>query len=362
MSDSPEKTKLFSESVVWTAGELGLETFYVYGLLAANETIFAFSEARIERHDRSPHHIAMKTSRDSGETWSENRFVAVSRDGECFCNPTPVFDRGSGKLFLFYARNRGNETSEVFLVSSADGGANWTAPRNLTALFDDNYEGWTFHLPGPGHGLQMRSGRLILPVWHRRSIEFPAEARSYAVSVVYSDDGGATWEAGGVIPARAAQLNESRIIERRDRRLTINARSGAFRQSPRYFSHSFDGGRTWTKAEKVDSLPEAFATDSGFINFEFEGRDYLLATRPAAVAERKHLTLYLSADNGRTFPNSVPVYEGFAGYSDASVIDGKTIGVIYGRDLIDENGDVEGNAKQTVFAKIGIERLIEEII
>src|SRR4028118_1646282 len=85
----------FCESEIWSAGEDNLETYYIYSLLAANNTIFAFSEGRIERHDNSPHHLVLQKSTDNGRTWSPNQFVVRSRSGECFCNPTSIFDRVS---------------------------------------------------------------------------------------------------------------------------------------------------------------------------------------------------------------------------------------------------------------------------
>lgn len=357
---SPGKDKIsFTESLIWPAGEDGLESFYIYGLLSAGGTIFAFSEGRIERHDKSPHHIVLKKSLDGGISWGKTQLVVTARNNECFCNPTPIYERGSKKLFLFYAQNFENLRSKLFLISSSDDGESWSVPQNLTALFDRNPYGWTLHLPGPGHGIQMKNGRLLLQVWHRRAISFSPEERNYAVSVIFSDDAGKRWQPGGIIPPGTAQLNESRIVEITPGELMLNARSGTFVQSPRYFSKSFDGGLSWTEPSPVSSLPAAFGTDSGFANFQFQGRNCLLLTRPAATQKRKDLTAYLSEDGGSSYGNSKMIYEGFAGYSDAIVLANNCIGVIYGRELIDENGDPEGNAKYTVFAKFDMAWLKE---
>lgn len=339
----------FVESEVWTAGEDGLETFYIYGLLAANKTIFAFSEGRIERHDKSAHHIVLKKSTDNGKTWSKNQFIVKSQNGECFCNPTPIFERQTGMIFLFYGQNFENNRSELYLISSSDDGENWSAPQNLTYLFDNNLDDWTLHLPGPGHGLQTKDGKLLLQIWHRRPITFPVEERRYGISVIYSDDFGESWKNGGIIPIENAPINESRIVELENGELLLNARCGAFTTSPRYFSSSFDKGENWSEPEAVTSLPTAFATDSGFVNFQQNEQDLLILTRPNNEQLRKNLTVYLSDNKGKSWNYSKSIYKDFAGYSDAVILSDGNIGVIYGRDLLDENGDVEGNVKQTMF-------------
>lgn len=349
----------FFESKIWQAGEDNLETFYIYGLLAANEIIFAFSEGRIQRRDKDPHHIVLKRSKDNGKTWSKNQFLIGSQNGECFNNPTPIFERKTGKIFLFYAQNFENNRSELFLISSEDKGETWADSQKLTSLFENNLYDWTLHLPGPGHGIQLSDGRLILQVWHRRPISFPVEERNYGISVIYSDDFGETWQTGGTIPIGNEMLNESRIVELANGELLLNARSGAFSTSSRYFSKSFDKGLSWTKPQEISSLPNAFATDSGFINVVQENQDLLVFTRPNDENLRKKLTIYLSDDDGKSWKNSKVIYEGFAGYSDIVLLPDLSIGVIYGKDLIGENSDVEGNVKTTMFANFTLDWIKE---
>lgn len=343
----------FCESEIWTAGEDGLETYYIYGLLAADSVIYAFAEGRIERRDKSPHHIALKRSMDNGLSWSKNHFLAVSRHGECFCNPTPVFDRRTNQIHLLYAQNYDNRTSKLFLISSSDNGVNWTLPKDLTKLFDDPYQR-TFHLPGPGHAIQLSGGRLIAQIWHRRSIDFEPHLRNYGISMIFSDDGGKSWHQGGMIYSETAQLNESRIVELCDGSLLLNARSGAFVTSPRFFSRSFDQGLSWTKPEEVKSLPAAFATDAGFAGFQNEGQDQLIFTHPKELNSRNNLTVYLSDTKGQSWKIAKTIYAGATGYSDAVILPDSSIDVVYGKDLLNENFDVEGNIQTTVFARFSL--------
>ena len=350
----------FLESEIWTAGEDGIESFYIYGLAAAGQTIFAFAEARIERHDKSPHHLVLKRSTDYGASWSKNHYLVVNQNGECFCNPTPLVDSHSGKIHLFYAQNFDNEASEIFVISSSDNGESWSVPGKITNLFEYNEHQWTLHLPGPGHGLRLTNGRQVLQIWHRRSLSFQAAERNYGISIIFSDDGGTCWQAGGTIPLGNAQLNESRIVELADGSLLLNARSGAFVISPRFFSRSTDQGMTWSEPQSAESLPPAFATDSGFANLQQEHRNLLILTRPAAVDSRKDLTVYLSRDEGSSWERSKTIYAGATGYSDAVVLPDGSFGVIYGKDLLEAQGDAEGNVKSTMFARFSLDWLADK--
>lgn len=340
----------FAESVIWTAGDHGLESFYVYGLLCADGKIFAFAEGRIGRRDAGAHHIVCKISADNGRTWGETSFVVKSDAGETYSNPTPILNEKTGEIFLFYARNFANDRTELFLKTSVDAGASWSNPRNLTALFAGNRYGWTLHLPGPGHGIQTRTGRLIVPVWHRRALNFPAAERAYGISFVTSDDGGKTWKNGGAIPPDETQLNESRIVELNNGDLVLIARSGAFVASPKFFSKSADGGRSWSAPFIFDALSESFATDGGFVNLTDGREDRLIFLRPDGVVERKNLNVYYSGDVKKGWRKKT-IYKGVAGYSDAAVLPDRSIGVIYGRDLLIDDADVEGNIRETVFAR-----------
>ena len=299
---------MFFEKEIWKAGEDGLETYYIYGLLSANNVIHAFSEGRVRRRDKDPHHIVLKRSRDNGQTWEENQFLVKSRNGECFCNPTPVFERSAGTIFLLYAHNFANNYSRLYLISSADNGETWSEPRDLNVLFENNSYGWTLHLPGPGHGIQLADGRLIMQIWHRRPISFAIEERRYGVSLIYSDDAGKNWHNGGIIPLGKEMLNESRIVELANGELLLNARSGAFTTSPRFFARSFDKGLSWSKPEEDKSLTPAFATDSGFFNFIRNREDVLVLTRPDNEVLRQNLTVYLSDDQGKSWENSKTIY------------------------------------------------------
>src|SRR5258708_6467269 len=75
---------------------------------------------------------------------------------------------------------------------------------------------------GPGIGIQMRNGRLVVPTYE---------------GVIFSDDHGKNWKAGG---KTTGPVNESQVIELADGSLMLNTRS----HPNRTVVLSRDGGET----------------------------------------------------------------------------------------------------------------------
>ena len=60
-----------------------------------------------------------------------------------------------------------HDYARVFTRRSADDGATFTEPREITDVFEAlrvDYP-WRVCATGPGHGLRLRSGRMVVPVW-----------------------------------------------------------------------------------------------------------------------------------------------------------------------------------------------------
>ena len=89
--------------------------------------------------------------------------------------------------------------------------------------------------PNLGSGIQMRSGRLIVPAT-QRTVD---KTQSFAL---YSDDNGAEWHAGEVVEAA---VNEAQIVELNDGRLLMSVRPNS--GGDRLVAWSSDGGEHWTK-------------------------------------------------------------------------------------------------------------------
>lgn len=245
----------FEENVLWQNKEENAWPYHVYGLVQSTKgTLLAFAEGRQGKGgDADPHHLVVKRSTDGGRIWSRNIYVeqgdgsfwsANGQPGklECWTNTGPLVDEKTGRVFFFYALNEGTRQqnwTRVFYRYSDDDGLTWLpSPQQgsrieVTHLFADNPHGWTFHMPGPGHGIQLRhqqgehadkNGRLVLAVWHRRAVT--ASPRLYGVSMLVSDDHGKTWRRAGDAGVGHG-MGEGRIVELEDGRILLNARGGA---------------------------------------------------------------------------------------------------------------------------------------
>mgnify|MGYP003575885799 CR=1 FL=1 len=328
----PSTAQQPQQTVVWEEKADGHLAHFVYGLTATRKgTILAFAEARISSGaDDSAHHIVMKTSKDKGLTFSNSKIVVESKNGESYANPTIVEDKLTNTLFLFYARNYTNDSSSVFFRKSIDDGQNWSASTEITHMFSENAQHWTFHLPGPGHGIQLKNKRLVVPIWHRRSIRFAATERNYGVNCLYSDDHGKTWHLGGDTPV--GQLNESQIVALKNGDLlligrTIKARKGSNQAKV----WGKDGGKTWSQEPVYDEGLTGPACDIGLIGLKSKS-NFLLVSQPADPKRRRDLTIRLSLDGGQTWKTNRLLVPGAATYSDLAVLPDNSIVCLYGHD------------------------------
>lgn len=331
----------YTETQLWRVGEereIGL--YHVFGLTVSRAgTVLAFCEARDERGaDDGCHAIYMKRSTDNGRSFGENILLQSLSDGLCYGNPTPVADMETGRVILFYSINTGNRQTRLFVCASDDEGISWSKPADITAVFDVFDPKLAFHLPGPGHGIQLRTGphqgRLLVPCWHRaKGVEIPAAERGYCASVLYSDDHGETWHSGQPF-GHNAYLNEARIAEQADGENTAVILQARNVMDPRRWqAFSADGGVTFGSCEPVP-LPPANVCDAGILSLpDGPMAGALLVSRVTSMEKRRNMRVCVSTDGGKTYEYQMPLPEGDAmpGYSDLTLLADGTVGLLHAR-------------------------------
>ncbi|MDR0352613.1 MAG: exo-alpha-sialidase [Opitutaceae bacterium] len=310
--------------------------------VTARGTILAFCEGRRDSaSDNGAIDTLLRRSTDGGRTWGPVlRVHGVDEGRITIGNPVPIVDRQTGEVHLLLCE----DGKKLFYIKSADDGLSFTAPREITDVVNEQCRRigfkWVHMLTGPGHGLQMRSGRLVVPL---KPAGAPQDGVKRRTGVIYSDDHGRTWKPGGIVPHTIGELSESTVIERTDGKLMLNMRwhDGYFRAT----SLSGDGGLTWSEPKIEESLPdpvnqgsllacsEVFGPEDRRVVFSNLDQGKITPEKGRTViGSRARLTVRLSHDDGDTWDESCLIAPGFSGYSDLAMTrDGKVL-------LLYENG------------------------
>ena len=319
------------QTPVFVSGQDGYHTYRIPAMVVtAKGTVLAFCEGRKNTSsDTGDIDLVLKRSTDGGRTFSKQQIVWD--DGPNVCgNPCPVVDQQTGTIWLLLTHNLGIDpepkiiectskgTRTVWLSKSTDDGRSWTKPVEITA--STKKPDWTWYATGPGAGIQLRSGRLVIPCDH-----IEAASKLYYSHLIYSDDHGTTWKLGG----RAGPwTNECEVVELADGSLLLNMRNYDKRQRARAVATSRDGGLTWSAVRHDLVLVEPICQAS-----IRRAPGAILFSNPAQAKARKEMTLRASFDEGRTWPVAKVLWPGPAAYSCLAVrADGKIL-CLYERGL-----------------------------
>ena len=333
------------QSTVYQAEDGGYFSHRIPALLVTSKgTLLAFCEARSgSASDSAPADLVLRRSLDNGKTWTAAQVVAHF-PGFTVGNPTPVEDRKTGVIWLLMTANPAGVTEKeideaspkgartVWVTHSRDEGLHWAAAREITS--STKKSDWTWYATGPGNGIQLTDGRLVIPCDHK-----VAGTHAYCSHVIYSDDDGKTWKIGG---SAGPETNESAVVQLADSSLLLNMRSYAGKHQ-RAIALSRDGGLTWGPVRLDPALiePVCQASMVRYTLAREAGKNRLLFSNPADTAHRDRMTVRLSYNEGKTWPVSRLVYAGPSAYSSLAVLQDGTIGLLYERGTANANEEIE---------------------
>ncbi len=350
---------------LFEGGTGGFTAYRIPGIVVTPRgTVLAYCEARkhsaadwgeIEVHLRRstdggvtfgpPHHVAHLGPRlpRNPVTADQPAGRAAGRPGEqTVNNPVAIVSR-TGTVHLLYCV----EYMRCFSIRSADDGITWSAPREITAAFEPfrRTVPWKVIATGPGHGIELTNGRLVVPVWIATSEGHPHGGGTAATIV--SDDGGESWRPGAIVTAGDGsfpELTESNVAELGDGRVMFVGRNHG-PPNRKLVAFSPDGSGDWTRPAYAETLLEPICA-SGLLTLPalpgtnaarvlFSNPASLVRMdgdeRPGARRDRLAMTVRLSLDDGCTWPISRTIEPGPSGYSDLATLPDGTILCLFER-------------------------------
>ena len=326
-----------SEKDLFASGERGYHTYRIPSLLlAANGDVLAFCEGRTNSSsDRAKIDILMRRSSDGGMTWSDMSLVAAEEGMTCG-NNCPVVDQRDGKILLLFCKNPADVPKSaiikqealrtVWITGSYDNGRTWSETREITPNVKKNL--WNWYATGPGHAIQLASGRLLIPCNHNVLVH-GNDMDPYHSHVIYSDDRGKTWQIGGQI---SLPSNENCLVELGGGNVYMNCRTRKDK-SRRVGAFSRDGGITFMEEFYHEELPEptlyAGGCEGSLVRLS---ENAVLFCNPATSIDiRCRLTVRISSDGCRSFGAGRILCEGLSAYSDMVVLSDQTVLCLYER-------------------------------
>ncbi|MBK7926073.1 MAG: exo-alpha-sialidase [Bryobacterales bacterium] len=332
-------------SDLFQSGTGGYALYRIPGIVVtAKGTLLAYAEARkSDRGDWGPIDIVLRRSTDGGATWSAAKVIAKV-EGEhrknpvalaqslanpsdvTYNNPVAIADRKTGAVHFLFCQ----EYMRAFYMRSDDDGQSFGKPVEITATFDrfrPEYN-WKVLATGPGHGIQLSGGRLLVPVWLSTGTGGHAH-RPSVTSTIYSDDAGRSWQRGAIaVPDTPEWVfpNETAAAELSDGRVLLNVRTES-KGNRRLLTTSGDGATGWSAPQFHENLLEPICFGS-MATLAVDGKSRLLFSNPdnlektGGVAEpgknrdRKNLAIQVSYDDARTWMVKKVIEPGWAGYSD----------------------------------------------
>lgn len=356
---------LLARKLLYAPGDLGSRNYRIPAIVTATDgSLVVATDKRKANQADLPEDIDVLINRsvDGGKTWSEaltiakgtGRFagygdaalVRTGEEGGLLC----VFVGGTG-----FFESTSEVTNRTYVCKSMDNGQTWTAPKDITdQLFgpgcpDPVRSKWQGSFCTSGAGLLGRDGTIYIVAAVRETIK--RTIHDVANYVYYSEDKGETWKVSScVMPIDA---NEAKIVELNDGTLLVSIRNQS--KGARYFSTSNDKGRTWSQlGQWMEMVEPGCNGDMIYYTSVKDGYDKnrILHTVPNHLTKRENVSVFLSYDEGKSWPVKKTICASGSAYSALCILKDGTIGI-----YTEENKDTEDFSMY--FTNVSLEWLTE---
>lgn len=347
-------------TLIYQPGDYNSTNYRIPAVITAKDgSIVAVTDKRKYNEGDLPQDIDIVCNRstDGGHTWSEPYTIALGTGvnhgfGDCAL----AWSNDDNGLIAGFVGGPGlwNSTPSnpirTYISRSYDNGQTWTEREDITDfIFGDNcivleQRTWRASFFGSGNGLRTSTGRIMFVAAIRETT-----AQSLNNHAVYSDDNGLTWHVSG----RASVAgDEAKVTELVDGRILMSIRHAG----NRWYNISEDGGETWQPTTSTWYDITAPACNGDMIRYTSENQGYnknrLLHSVPYG-SNREKVTVYVSYDEGETWPVSKCIVPYSSAYSSLCILPDGTIG------LYVEEAYAGASGYSTVFYNFSLEWLTD---
>ena len=359
---SPEGNReiILAHTLIYQPGDYNSMNYRIPAVITAKDgSIVAVTDKRKYNEGDLPQDIDIVYNRstDGGHTWSEPYAIALGTGinhgfGDCAL----AWSNDENGLIAAFVGGVGlwNSTPSnpirSYIARSYDNGQTWTEPEDITHfIFGDNcvvpeHQTWRASFFGSGNGLRTSTGRIMFVAAIREGA-----AQSLNNYAVYSDDNGVTWHVSG---RASVGGDEAKVTELTDGRILMSIRHAG----RRWYNISEDGGETWQPNTSTwyDIVAPACNGDIIRLSSENQGHDRnrLLHSVPYG-SNREKVTVYVSYDEGETWPVSKCIVPYSSAYSSLCVLPDGTIGLYVEEEYAGASG------YSTVFYNLSLNWLTE---
>lgn len=359
---------------VFSNGAGGITCFRIPAAVRTTKgTVLAFAEGRHGScGDGAVQDIVVRRSTDHGAKWSKLS-VAVGNASHVVGNPYPIA-LSSSRVALVYVKHGQDKNPHVGLgngiVWSDDDGLTWSDEQDVSKMFGTARGA----LPGPGAGVELASGRLLVISHKHKGAYTDGKDRDTDKNkdkgkdkdkekgkdkdedtdndkgkdkdkdedkdqdrdggndkdkkvdfVTYSDDGGKTWT---TFDHSFPEMDEGTLADLGGGHVLANMRNAHEPTKGRAIARSYDGGLTWSNitydAALVGPICEGSLATIG---------NHVYFSGPANRTSRSDLTIRRSDDGGSTWAASLLITaettQGYSSLIQGPVGDDAHGGILY---------------------------------
>ena len=358
---TPQRTNdTLTRTVIYRPGDYGSTNYRIPAIITAKDgSLVITTDKRKFNEADLPEDIDIVCNRstDGGQTWSEPYTIALGTGvnhgfGDCAL----AWSNDDNGLITGFVGGPGlwNSTPSnpirTYIAKSYDNGQTWTEPEDITHfIFGDScivpeQRTWRASFFGSGNGLRTSTGRIMFVAAIRETT-----AQVLYNHAVYSDDNGQTWHVSG---RASTSGDEAKVVELVDGRILMSIRHAG----NRWYNISEDGGETWQPTTSTWYDITAPACNGDMIRYtsvnQGHDRNRLLHSVPYGT-NREKVTVYVSYDEGETWPVSKCIVPYSSAYSSLCVLPDGTIG------LYVEEAYAGASGYSTVFYNFSLEWLTD---